>query len=243
VVEFAGHEPVQAVLRALSLLTAFNGDEVYLSLGELARRVRLPKPTVLRMARTLSISRFLVGREDGAWRLGPATGYVGSRYQAQFDLDSRIEPVLRELSATTGETSSFFVYEENIRSCLMRCEGPQGNLHHVRLGEVLPLNRGSAGRVIVAALGEPGMPYEEIRRKGFYITRAEHTANTASVSAAVRGKHGAVFGAVSTSGPLQRLTEEMLQSYAEPTMNAAKELGMAFGAMPATSLKANWFPD
>ncbi|HET7868384.1 MAG TPA: helix-turn-helix domain-containing protein [Burkholderiaceae bacterium] len=108
--------------RALALLTAFEGDELFLPLAELARRTGLHKPTVLRLARTLAATRFLVRREDGAWRLGPAAGWVGSRYQAQFDLDSAIEPLLRQLSAATGESASFFVFEGNLRSCLMRCE-------------------------------------------------------------------------------------------------------------------------
>src|SRR5215207_3182650 len=145
-------ENVTAVMRALSILTAFEGGELYLSLAELARRTGMHKPTVLRLARTLAAARFLVRREDAAWRLGPAAGWMGSRYQAQFDLDSAIEPILRQLSAATGESASFFVFEGNLRSCLMRCEGTAAVQSRIRSGEVLPLDRGSAGRVILAAL-------------------------------------------------------------------------------------------
>ncbi len=77
-------EHVRAVHRAMSILAAFHGDEVFLSLAELARRTGMHKPTALRLARTLSLTRFLVQRADGTWRLGPAAGWIGSRYQAQF---------------------------------------------------------------------------------------------------------------------------------------------------------------
>jgi DNA-binding IclR family transcriptional regulator len=236
------HEHVTAVERALAILTAFAGDELYLSLAELARRTGMHKPTVLRLARTLAAGRFLVRGENGAWRLGPAVGWMGSRYQAQFDLDSAIEPILRQLSAATGESASFFVFEGNLRSCLMRCEGTEGVQSRIRSGEVFPLDRGSAGRVILAALGEPGDLNERIRRRGFHMTRGERNSKMASVSAAVRGRNGAVLGSVSTVGPVERLTASVLARYAPATVFAAKQLGEALGAMPSTALRATWHP-
>jgi DNA-binding IclR family transcriptional regulator len=238
----SGDGNVAAVARALSILTAFGGDELFLPLAELARRTGMHKPTVLRLARTLAAARFLVRREDGAWRLGPAVGWMGSRYQAQFDLDSAIEPILRQLSAATGESASFFVFEGNLRSCLMRCEGKASVQSQIRSGEVLPLDRGSAGRVILAALGEPGDLYERIRRRGFHITRGERNSKIASVSAAVRGRHGVVLGSVSTAGPVERLTASVLAQHAPATVLAAKQLGQALGALPSTALRATWHP-
>jgi DNA-binding IclR family transcriptional regulator len=238
----ANDQNVHSVVRALSILTAFDADELWLSLSELARRTGMHKPTALRLARTLAAARFLVKREDGAWRLGPAAGWIGSRYQAQFDLDSAIEPILRRLTAATGESASFFVFEGNLRSCLMRCEGPLGVEKHIRSGEVFPLDRGSAGRVIQAALGEPGDVYERIRRRGFHITRGERSSRIASVSAAVRGLHGTVLGSVSTSGPVERLTAAVLRRHAEHTVAAARLLGEVLGGMPAGALRATWHP-
>lgn len=234
------HETVASVMRAMSILTAFEGDELYLPLSDLARRTGMHKPTVLRLARTLAASRFLVKRDDGAWRLGPAAGWIGSRYQAQFDLDSAIEPILRELSAATGERASFFVFEGNLRTCLMRCEGRGGSVSEVRTGEVFPLDRGSAGRVIIAALGEPGDLYERIRRRGFHITRGERNSSVASVSAAVRGRQGTVLGSVSTSGPIKRLTSTVLRRHATHTVLASKQLGAALGAVPAAAVRPLW---
>jgi DNA-binding IclR family transcriptional regulator len=238
-----GVENVAAVVRALAILTAFEGDELFLPLAELARRTSMHKPTVLRLARTLAAARFLVRREDGAWRLGPAAGWMGSRYQAQFDIGSTIEPILHQLSAATGESASFFIFEGNLRSCLMRCEGGAGVQSKIRFGEVFPLDRGSAGRVILAALGEPGDVNERIRRRGFHITRGERNSEIASVSAAVRGRHGAVLGSVSTAGPVERMTASVLSRYAPATVLAAKQLGEALGAVPSTALRATWHPD
>ncbi|WP_082621725.1 helix-turn-helix domain-containing protein [Bordetella sp. N] len=238
-----GQEHVHSVVRAMSLLKAFDGgDEVFLSLTELARRTGMHKPTALRLARTLALSRFMVQREDGAWRLGPAAGWIGSRYQAQFDIGAVIEPVLRQLSIKTGESASFYVHEGNLRSCLMRCDGPNARPDHPRSGELLPLELGAPGRTILAALGEPGDLYEEIRRQGFHWARAERSTGAAAVAAAVRGGQGTVLGAISTSGPVERLTPAVLRKLAPATVAAAKQLGVALGGVPATALRATWHP-
>ncbi len=236
------HESVHAVTRAMLILMAFDGSTVFLPLAQLARKTGMHKPTVLRLARTLAQSGFMSRRADGAWRLGPAAGQLGSRYQAQFDVDHAIEPILRALSRRTGESASFYIHEGNLRSCLMRCDGPQALPDHVRSGEVLPLDRGAPGRVILAALGEPGAVYEAIRRNGFHITRGERVPGVASVAAAVRGEHGTVLGAISTSGPVSRLTKARLLKHAHDTVTAARHLGEALGAVPATALRATWHP-
>ncbi|GAD24948.1 IclR family transcriptional regulator [Acidovorax sp. MR-S7] len=235
-------EQVQSVARALAVLKAFSGDEAFVPLAELARRTGMHKPTVLRLARTLAAEGFLVQRADGAWRLGPSAGALGARYQAQFDVNAIIEPQLMELSAATGESASFHVYEDNIRSCLLRCEGPRGIRRHVRPGELLPLERGSAGRVILAALGEGGAVYDRIRREGYSITRGERSAGAASVSAAVQGAQRAVLGSVSISGPIERLTQELLQACAPDVVRAAAQLSWKLGGVSVAALRSIWHP-
>lgn len=235
-------EQVQSVARAMAVLKAFSGDEAFVPLAELARRTGMHKPTVLRLARTLAAEGFLVQRADGAWRLGPSAGAIGARYQAQFDVNAIIEPQLMELSAATGESASFHVYEDDIRSCLLRCEGPRGIRRHVRPGELLPLERGSAGRVILAALGEGGAVYDRIRREGYCVTRGERSAGAASVSAAVHGAQRAVLGSVSISGPIERLTQALLLACAPAVVRAAAQLSWKLGGVSVAALRSTWHP-
>ena len=92
---------------------------------------------------------YMVQTEDGQWRLGPAAGWLGARYQAGFDVNNVVEPTLHDLVRVTGESASFYVREGDIRSCIARVEGPQSVRHNVRIGERLPLNKGAPGRVIL----------------------------------------------------------------------------------------------
>ena len=120
---------VIAVTRALQILEAFRIEERQLSLAELARRTGLHNTTVLRLARTLAGAGYMVQNEDGQWRLGPAAGWLGARYQAGFDIHNVVEPTLRALSIATKESASFYVREGDERACIARVEGPQSVRH------------------------------------------------------------------------------------------------------------------
>lgn len=136
---------VIAVTRALQILEAFRIGERQLTLAELSRRAGLHNSTVLRLARTLAKADFMVQSEDGQWRLGPAAGWLGARYQAGFDINNVVEPTLRALSQETRESASFYVREGQERACISRVEGPQSVRHHVRIGMRLPLSLGAPG--------------------------------------------------------------------------------------------------
>ena len=239
---------VVAVTRALRVLEAFGVEDAQLSLAELSRRTQLHKTTVLRIARTLAADNYLVQRDDGHWRLGRAAGWLGACYQASFDVHEVVEPVLRELTVQTGESASFYVREGNQRTCLARVDGPRTIRHHVRVGIGLPLNLGAPGRVILAFSGEPGAPYEEIRRRGFHLSMGEREPEVSSVSAPVFGMHWRLLGSVCISGPTSRLTEHRLMELAQTVVEAGNRLSysMAGSRQPeghaAPAKKTSWHP-
>lgn len=236
---------VTAVLRAIQVLDAFELGESKLALSELSRRVSLHKTTVLRLARTLAGVGYLVRCPDGAWRLGPAAGWLGARYRAAFDVQDALEPALRELSRKSGESAAFYVREGSMRTCLVRVEGPQALRHHVRMGEGLPLHKGSPGRVILAFSGEPGAVYEQIRRRGWHWSIGEREDGIASVSAPVFGMHRQLLGSVSVSGPASRLPRRTLSALSSIVIETSKALSWALaGSGPAAQQKTptSWHP-
>ena len=236
---------VVAVTRALALMEAFAVGESSLSLAELSRRAGMHKTTALRLARTLAQSRYMVQTEDAQWRLGPAAGWLGARYQAGFDVNRVVEPALHQLVKETGESGSFYVREGDIRSCVARVEGPQSVRHNVRIGERLPLDRGAPGRVILAFSGAPGEPYESIRERGFHISLGEREAEVASVAAPVFGLNWRLLGSMCISGPSSRLTKAKLEKHAKVVIKAANELSYALAGSrtPATPRAVSrWHP-
>lgn len=239
---------VVAVTRALRLLEAFGMDDAFLTLAELSRRTGMHKTTALRLARTLAAEHYLVQREDGAWRLGRAAGWLGACYQATFDVHDLVEPVLRELTVQTGESASFYVREGHLRTCLARVDGPRTIRHHVRVGLGLPLDRGAPGRVILAFSGEPGEPYESIRQRGYHLSLGEREPEVSSVSAPVFGMNWKLLGSVCISGPTSRLNEARLLELAQTIIQAANQLSYALagsrrpGPAAGPVKSSAWFP-
>lgn len=231
--------------RALHVLEAFRIGERHLTLAELSRRTGLHNTTVLRLARTLALSGYMVQREEARWGLGPAAGWLGARYQAGFDINNVVEPTLRELSRVTQESASFYVREGNERACIARVEGPQSVRHHVRIGMRLPLDLGAPGRVILAFSGEQGEVYEDIRRRGFHISMGEREAEVSSVAAPVFGLNWRLLGSMCISGPTARLTKARLEAHARKVIDAANQLsyalaGSASGDTP--KVVSTWHP-
>ena len=236
---------VIAVARALQVMEAFRIGERQLPLAELSRRTALHNTTVLRLARTLAQSGFMVQSEDGQWRLGPAAGWLGARYQAGFDIHNVVEPTLRDLSQATHESASFYVREGQERACISRVEGPQSVRHHVRIGMRLPLDRGAPGRVILAFSGEVGEVYENIRRRGYHVSMGEREPQVSSVAAPVFGLNWTLLGSMCISGPTSRLDQSKLESFAQAVMDAANRLSYALaGARSSETPKviSTWHP-
>ena len=236
---------VVAVTRALSLMEAFAVGESSLSLAELSRRAGMHKTTALRLARTLALSQYMVQTEGGQWRLGPAAGWLGARYQAGFDVNNVVEPTLHELVKESGESASFYVREGDIRSCVARVEGPQSVRHNVRIGERLPLEKGAPGRVILAFSGAKGEPYEGIRKRGYHISMGEREAQVSSVAAPVFGLNWRLLGSMCISGPSSRLTKAILERYAKSVIRAANQLSYALAGSRSEATPAavsRWHP-
>lgn len=218
---------VIAVKRALQILEVFEIGDQHLTLAEISRRAGLHNTTVLRLARTLALSGYMVQKEEGTWRLGAAAGWLGARYQAGFDINDVVEPTLRQLSVETKESASFYVREGEVRSCISRIEGPQSVRHHVRIGMRLPLNLGAPGKVILAFSGAEGSEFEVIRRRGYDLSMGEREPEVSSVAAPVFGLNWRLLGSMCISGPTARLSKAKLQAHAKTVMNAANQLSYA----------------
>lgn len=224
---------VIAVARAFAILDAFKASENALALGELARRTGLHKTTVLRIARTIASSGYMVQLGDGSWRLGAGAGWLGARYQTTYDQAASIEPVLRDLSSTTGESAAFYVREGEARVCVVRVDGPQTIRHHVRVGEMLPLERGAIGRVLLAFSGEPGKLYDTIRAAGHHFTAGERDPQVSSVACPVFGTNRRLVGCVAITGPISRLTRNAAKKHIAAVRKAAGRLTFELGGYAA----------
>jgi DNA-binding IclR family transcriptional regulator len=156
----------------------------------------------------------LVARDEaGRFELGPRlvslarAGAAGGR-----SLTEAARPALTSLRDATGESSQLYVPRGDSRICLLSLESPHSLRTIVPVGAALPMNLGSAGKVL---RGDA-----DARRRGWAQSVEEREKGVASVSAPVR-LDGKVIAAVSVSGPVERTTRRPGRRYARAVVDAA----------------------
>jgi DNA-binding IclR family transcriptional regulator len=222
-----------AVDRALSLLSAFQAGDEALSLAQFAERTQLYKSTVLRLLASLEHARLIRRQDDGRYALGMEIARLHGLYAASQSLDRIVLPVLRSLAATTGESAAYHVRQDQgdswVRLCQLRVDSSHVVRDHVRVGDLLPNDRGAGARVLIAFGPEAEQPrgakerklYDSIRAQGYCALVGDRTAELAGISAPVFHADGSLAAAVTLTMPTHRYDER----YIEPVQAAARELG------------------
>lgn len=222
-------EGVAVIDRACAILFAFRPDDGALTLAELAARTGLYKSTLLRLAGALIQHRLLLRLDDGRYQLGPATFALGALYQRSLNLGDILLPLMRELMEASGESVSFYVRENAVRVCLHRVDSKHVVRHHVREGDVLPLETGSGGRALLAFSGEPGEAFEQTRRDGYCMSIGERERETAGVSMPVFGVQGALRGVLTLAGPSSRIDRAFIDANLDALFDCAVRATDALG--------------
>ena len=187
-----------------------------LALADLVGATGLPRPTAHRLAVALEAHGLVRRDADGRFCLGLRLATLGRLAQASYPLAALAGAALERLRDETGESVQLFVRDGDRRVCVASLESPSELRTIVAVGAALPLDRGSAGRL----LGSVGGDSTSIRR-GWVESVAEREAGVASVSAPVRDRDGLVVAAVSVSGPIERLTRRPGARYGAAVVRAA----------------------
>ena len=191
-------------------MRAFEPTDKALTLAELAQRTKFYKSTILRISQSLIRHRYLQRLDDGSYRIGPAPLMLGALYQRSMRLGDIMLPLMHELAEQTGESVSIYSRNGDIRVCIHRVDSKHAVRDHVREGDVLPLERGSGGRILLAFGGAKGEPYETIRTEYCYASVGERDAETAGISVPFFGSGQALLGALTLAGPRSRIDETFI---------------------------------
>jgi len=100
---------------------------------------------------------------------------------------------------------------------------------HVRAGDLLPLDRGAAGRVLREYSDR--QPFQ--RPVEVISTLGERDNETGAVAIPVFGATQDLAGALSVSGPIARFSEDMVAVIAEALLDAARQLTLRIGGDPS----------
>ncbi|PLC52709.1 IclR family transcriptional regulator [Pollutimonas nitritireducens] len=227
-----GDDGVAAVDRALAIVDVIAHSSDPITLADLSRATGYYKSTLLRLIASLEKASLVIRRSDGRYALGRYAHELGRSYEAAYRLTEVLLPVLQDLVDRGSESSSFHVYhDDQSRVCLLRVDSHHSTLDRIRVGDLLPLERGAAGKLIKAYYGT-GMPPSKDHL--IAISMGERDPNCAAVASPVFGLGNEFCGAISLSGPQERFTPKAVKEMSGMVQEAARDVTNALGgAWPA----------
>ncbi len=203
--------------KAVLVLDALAGGAK--GLGELVTATALPRATAHRLAVALEVHGLVRRDGDGRFALGTRLIALGRASAGGFPLVEAARPALERLREETGESVQLYVVDGAGRRCVASLDSPNELRTIVAVGSVLPLERGSAGKVL--------RPEAAAGRRGWAESVEEREPGVASVSAPVRDGHGDVVAAVSVSGPVGRMSRQPGRLHAAVVVAAAAAIESA----------------
>jgi len=211
---------VAAVDRAAAILRAIARQSSPITLADLARATGYYKSTLLRLLTSLERAALVVRRSNGCYALGSYANELGRAYEATYHIEAVLKPLLIKLVEQGSESASFHAHHDSkSRICLLRIDSRHSTLDRIDAGDLLPLDRGAAGKLITAFHGTGAAPSTDTT---LAISLGERDPQCAAVAAAVFGADNEFLGAISLSGPKERFTDESIARQSKMVTDAAQ---------------------
>lgn len=219
------------LLRGLSILEAFMGDEETLSVGDLSRKLGLHKSTVSRFAGMLESAGYLARAEGhGRYKLGARLASLRARVSSPLDVREIARPALIDLRDECGETVHLGVREGTEVVTIDFVEGTHTIRMHTTIGKRSPVHCSAMGKAILALLPPEdvtalqrvvqltaftpatrmswGSVVEDLaatRERGYSVDEQELLVGLSCIGAPVVNRDGVPVAAISVSGPSERV--------------------------------------
>lgn len=149
--------------------------------SELSNLLAMPKATVIRLARTLEARKFIKQNpQTGAYSLGITTLQPSDSFIAQLDFRKVCRDCMEELRDKTNESVSLYTAEGDKRICIDRVDSRDTRVPIIKIGYLVPINIGAAGKVLLAFASTKGNTYgvkeselSQTRKQGYSISHSE----------------------------------------------------------------------
>jgi DNA-binding IclR family transcriptional regulator len=216
--------------KSMAVLSAVAGADAALGLSELVVATGLSRATTHRLAVALEAHGVLRRDAEGRFALGLRLLGLGRAAGARWPVVDAARPALEWLRATTGESVQLYVRDGLSRVCVDSLDSPNELRTIVDVGARLPLDAGSAGRILLDDCGDERGDHrgESTSNRRRWVQSVEERApGVASVSAPVHGPGGVVVAAVGISGPIERTTRDPGRKYGKSVVDAAGRIDRA----------------
>lgn len=223
---------MRAIDRTLAIFECFQPKRTSLSLGEIATRVGLSKPTTFRFVRALAQRGYLVQLDNQEFCLSFRFLRLAGLVDGTLGIRQIARPIMASLAQASGETVTLNTASARNRVCIDVIDSPTPLRSVTRTGEHSALAAGATAKTLMAYMSEKEKEQAiaqavrlsgvgkttllrqlaRIRKQGYAVTYSEQVAGLGAVSAPVLEFDDRVRYCISVAGPVVRLQpkEKML---------------------------------
>ena len=174
------------------------------------------------------------------YTLGPKINTFLESMNRKNDIVEIANESLIRLKSKFNETSSMYLEQNVNRVCVAKVESSHALRRTVKLGEVLPLNRGAVGEVFLAYMSlekklnllNKNIVYtdtflEKIRKQGYSINDGIQEPGVYAIAAPVLDNDKNILSVISVSGPSDRIKKyesELIVEIKKEAEKLSKEL-------------------
>jgi IclR family KDG regulon transcriptional repressor len=250
---------IRSVQRALDLLGEFSVSEPELALNELSSRLDLSVSTTYRLLVTLEGNGYVERNpKTGRYRLGVACLVLGTLCSGQFNFEERVLPILVTLRDECRETVHLGVLDRAAMEVVyvgkLDALLPIGTMGS-KVGARVRADCTALGKCMLAHVPPPVVRefytthglrpltantitdvdrlmgvLAETKAKGYGIDNVEHEPGVKCVAAPVWNHENKVIGAISVSGPADRIGRLIAENHLiDSVKKTAREASQAMG--------------
>lgn len=249
-------QSVQAIDRAVAIMSVFSRARPVAGLSDIAELTSLSRSTVHRILASLAVHGLVAQVPRSAdYCLGPRLLGLAENARARLSLERVAQSAMTALRDHTGETVALHVLDPTpARRTISQVE----SVHPLRrtytdIGSPHPPHQGAPGKVLLAFaedalrqrvlagdLRSPGTfarvdpdalrtELERIRERGYAMSLEERVAGVVGLAVPVRDHTGDVAAALSVSAPALRTGEAELVELAPRVIEAGDEVSAGLG--------------
>ncbi len=245
--------PIESVGNAARILLMLR-EHPALRVAAVAGELGVARSTAHRMLTTLQeVGLLSQNRETKEYRAGPALVEIGVAVIGSSDIRAESRSVLGLIAEETGETAHLLALEGTETIFVDGVEGRHVVRAILRIGHRGPAHASAAGKALLAELGKeelrlryPGtklhggtpnalmtrreleLELERVRQLGYATNFSESEPDLTAVAVALHDSRGVTRGALSVSGPAQRLGTD-LTAIVDTLREQARQLGSRIG--------------
>jgi DNA-binding IclR family transcriptional regulator len=238
-----------SVIRAFTILAAFDDRSPELSASEVAAKVGLNPATTHRFLLTLAEVGAVARTAAGKFRLGMILADLGGRVMGATVLADAAAEIVRGVSTAVRETTHIAILDGNVVVAIASAEPDRSLRIDTQVGRRLPAYCTAHGKALLAALDERALaaylaatPLERktpktitaeadlraelgrTRTRGHALDDEETEIGLRAVSVPIADARGRVRAAIAVSGPSGRLTDAYVAEILPRLKTAAGEI-------------------